>query len=126
MILSQKVAHWFLRRKKEYYNSGKSKNLMIIPSKLSSSYIPINEIKNTNSKLGNTLKRQAEGKKRRCLCSYSTLRCLIEGREGGGGWGGGGLEKFKKPNRQGGWNRLGGWKMIQNVINGGLKPTTMF
>ena len=31
------------------------------------------------------------------------------------------MEKFKKPNRRGGWNRRGkgGWKMIQNVINGG-------
>ena len=31
-----------------------------------------------------------------------------------GGRGAGGLKKFKKPNRR------GGWKMIQNVINGGL------
>ena len=27
---------------------------------------------------------------------------------------------FKKPNRRGGWNRRLGWKMIQNVRNGGL------
>ena len=32
------------------------------------------------------------------------------------------LEKFKKPNRRGGGGvgQMGGWKMIQNVINGGL------
>ena len=45
---------------------------MIIPSKLSSSFIPIYEIKNTKKNLRNALKRRAEGKNRRCLCSYST------------------------------------------------------
>ena len=72
MILSQKVANGFLRRKKKCYNSGKGKNLMIIPSKLSSSFIPIYETKNTKSNLRNDLKRRGESKKWRCLCSYST------------------------------------------------------
>ena len=44
----------------------------------------------------------------------TTLRYLIEG---GGVGVNGGLEKFKKPNRQGSWNRQEGWKMIQNAIN---------
>ena len=45
--------------------------------------------------------------RQKCTKFESTLRCLIEG-------GGEGLEKFKKPNRR------GGWKIIHNVINGGL------
>ena len=59
----------------------------------------------------------------------TTLRFLTEG---GGGWnksrGGGGWNNSKNLIDEG-WNRQGGWKMIQNVINGGsggLKPTTMF
>ena len=55
--------------------------------------------------------------------SISTLRCLIEWvEEGGGGEFGinGRLEKVKKPNRRGGLEKTGCWKMIPNVINEGL------
>ena len=49
----------------------KGKNLMIIPNKLSSSFLPIYKIKNTKSNLRNVLKSRAESKNRHFLCSYS-------------------------------------------------------
>ena len=71
MILSQNVAINFCEGKRNILIVDKGKHLMIIPSKLSSSFIPIYKLENTNF-LRNALELRPEGKNRHCLRSYST------------------------------------------------------